>query len=84
MSEAIDHEAEELTRKVRYMILKWRQDHRDMLPQYLFLSRDAISILSRHSYLFEEFNGEFTTFMGITIAFVEVPGVYAGIGEQFN
>lgn len=73
---AINHEAVEFFRKLEIMILNWNQKHRGQNPQYLFLSVDALKLLTQSGHGYK-------TFMGIDIAPVGVSGVYAGIGEWF-
>ncbi len=78
---AINYEALDVYNKVKIMILKWQQENRGQMPKYLFLSNDAFLLLNN-------INGFYTqspkTFLGIEIAPVGVPGIYAAIGEEFN
>lgn len=78
---AINREAFELNKKIEIMIFSWQQKNRGKSPRYIFLSKDAYLILKSVNDGLEI--DDFKTFMGIEIAPVGVPGVYAAIGESF-
>jgi hypothetical protein len=79
----INHNAIEVYKKTKIMILKWRQENRGRRPKYLFLSNDAFTLLAAYADYDLDLQRDRKTFMGVEIAPVGVPGIYAGIGEDF-
>lgn len=86
---AIDQRAANLHDQIRILIYSWNQEKRRLnmhgaRPKYLFLSREAIEILTRHHTGNWKVEGTRMYYTGIEMALVDVPGVYAALGEAFH
>lgn len=85
---SVDWQAFESYKKVEIMIRQWQLDNHGALPKYVFLSDDAITLLSRVGKV-EDSPGRWkdvlwkSVFMNIEVVPVGVPGIYAAIGGEF-
>lgn len=78
-------DAHQLHIQLHWMIREYEQT-RNSMPRYILLSQDAIDILTeQHREDFKtEIKGSYMKYMGVDVAKVDVPGIYASPGEFFE